>query len=123
MRERLSFYIERDSILHKLNPLTKLMVVFTIIFLAFIGLSYWLPAILFIFVIIPLSFLGRVWREFLNATVRLLLPVVGFLFVMQTFFYPGGSVMTVRLMVSGKCFVFQLLRSFKPSTILSCSTG
>jgi energy-coupling factor transport system permease protein len=99
MRERLSFYIERDSILHKLNPLTKLMVVFTIIFLAFMGLSYWLPAILFIFVIIPLSFLGHVWREFLNATVRLLLPVVGFLFVMQAFFYPGGSTVIFQIWI------------------------
>jgi len=91
MRERLSFYIDRDSFMHRLNPLTKLTLVFTLIILSFLGLSFWLPTILFLFVIIPLSFLGKVSREFTNATVKLLLPVVGFLFVMQAFFHPDGS--------------------------------
>ena len=91
MNTRLSFYIERDSNLHRLNPLTKLTLVTTLVLLTFIGISFWLPTLLFIFVVIPLSFLGKVAREFLNATTRLLLPVVGFLFVMQAFFHPGGE--------------------------------
>jgi energy-coupling factor transport system permease protein len=44
------------------------------------------------FIIIPLSFLGKDAREFLSATARLILPVVGFLFVMQAFFHPGGQI-------------------------------
>lgn len=91
MHQRLSFYIERDSFLHHLNPLTKLTLVFMLLSLSFLGLSYWLPTIIFMFVIIPLSFLGQVSREFFSATVKLLLPVVGFLFVMQAFFHPDGS--------------------------------
>lgn len=91
MNTRLSFFIDRDSILHKLNPLTKLTLVFTLVLLNFIGINFWLPTILFIFVVIPLSLLGRVAREFFNATTRLILPVIGFLFVMQAFFHPGGE--------------------------------
>ena len=91
MHQRLSFYIDRDSFLHRLNPLTKLIMIFMLLSLSFLGLSYWLPTIVFVFVIIPLSFLGKVSREFFSATVKLLLPVVGFLFVMQAFFHPDGS--------------------------------
>ncbi len=91
MRERLSFYIDRESFIHQLNPLTKLTLVFTVIMLSFLGISFWLPTILFLLIIIPACFIGKVWREFFDATFRLLLPVVGFLFVMQAFFHPNGS--------------------------------
>lgn len=91
MHQKLSFYIDRDSFLHHLNPLTKLTLVLTLVILSFLGLSYWLPTIIFLFIIIPLSFLGKVAQEFFNATVKLLLPVVGFLFVMQAFFHPDGT--------------------------------
>ncbi len=91
MRERLSFYIERESPIHDLNPLTKLVLVFTLIILAFLVPIFWLPTILFFFVILPLSFAGKVQKEFINAVARLLLPVIGFIFVMQSFFHPGGE--------------------------------
>lgn len=99
MSIRLSFFIERDSSLHRLNPLTKLTLVFTLIVLTFIGLSMWLPTILFFLIIIPLSFLGKVSNEFFNATTRLLLPVVGFLFIMQAFFHPGGETEILRIYI------------------------
>ena len=35
MHERLSFYVKRDSVLHRLNPLTKLTLVLTLIFVLF----------------------------------------------------------------------------------------
>jgi energy-coupling factor transport system permease protein len=85
--------------MHRLNPLTKLTLVFTLILLTFIGISLWIPTFLFIFVIIPLSFLGKVAREFLNATTRLMLPVVGFLFVMQAFFHPGGETVIFNIWI------------------------
>jgi energy-coupling factor transport system permease protein len=91
MRERLSFYIERESLVHKLNPLTKLMVVFSLIIIVFTMPFLWLPTVLFIFVLLPLSYVARVFREYINAVGRLLLPVVGFIFLMQAFFYPGGE--------------------------------
>ena len=75
MSNRLSFYIHRDSLVHRMNPLTKLVVVFTFIVLAFWGPGYWLPTGLFGLIIL-FSFVSKVNREFARVTGRLLLPAV-----------------------------------------------
>ncbi|RIK54757.1 MAG: energy-coupling factor transporter transmembrane protein EcfT [Chloroflexi bacterium] len=90
MSARLSLYIERDSPLHRLNPLTKLTLALCLVLVDFLGPGYWLPTLLYLLVLIPLSMWGRVAGPFLRTTVRLLLPLVAFLFVMQSLFYPGG---------------------------------
>ena len=91
MSKRLSLFLERESLIHRMNPFTKLTLVFTLIILAFVAPFFWLPTILFLFVIIPLSFAGKVQNEFINAVAKLLLPVVGFIFIMQAVFHPGGD--------------------------------
>jgi energy-coupling factor transport system permease protein len=88
MHERLSFYVHRDSFLHRLNPLTKLIMVFGLILFSFVTPFYWTPHLLFLFAIIPLTFLGGVARHYFNAASRLILPAVGFLFIMQALFQP-----------------------------------
>ncbi len=97
MKHSLTFYIERESPLHRLNPLTKLVMVFSFIIVAFLGPGLLLPTALILIGILPLSFWGRVQREYLAAARRLLLPVVGFLFVMQSFFHQGGTRVLMRL--------------------------
>ena len=64
MHERLSFYIKRDSVIHDLNPLTKLTLVLALILIAFVSPWYWTPHLLVLIAIIPLSFLGKVSPEF-----------------------------------------------------------
>ena len=91
MHERLSFYVKRDSPLHRLNPLTKLMVVFTLVLLSFTTPWYWTPHLSILIGIIPLSFFGYVPLEFFRVALRLILPVSGFLFIMQALFQPGGT--------------------------------
>lgn len=91
MKNRLTFYIDRESPLHRLNPLTKLLMVFTFIIMSFFGPGLWLPTLLLLFAILPLSFIGKVQREYLRTAVRLLLPVVGFLFLMQSVFHPDSG--------------------------------
>lgn len=138
MKDRLTFFIDRDSPLHRLNPMTKLVLVFTLILLAFLSPFYWLPSGLILMVIVPLSFWGHIYREFFNAVGKLLLPVVGFLFVMQSFFYPQGMTEIFRIWfldvtVEGVQFAFLtatrifvmvssfiiLLLSTHPSTLMS----
>jgi len=97
MHERLSFYIKRGSLLHRLNPLTKITLTFALIILAFFSPWYWTAALVTAGLILPLSALGRVQREYLLAAGRLLLPVAGFVFVMQTLFLPGGQTILFRL--------------------------
>ena len=91
MNHRMTFFEDRDSPLHRLNPLTKLLIVMTNIAVAFISPWYWTATLMFVLVVIPLSLWGRITQSFLKALLRLLLPAVVFLFVMQSFFYPGGQ--------------------------------
>jgi len=88
MHERLSFHIKRDSILHRLNPLSKLTLVFGIMLISFLAPFYWTPQLLVVFAIIPLCYLGKILREYFKTAFRLILPAVGFLFVMQSLFQP-----------------------------------
>jgi len=88
MPERFSFYKKQDSFLHRLNPLSKLTIALGIIFISFLTPFYWAPHLLIIFVIIPLSYLGKVMRDYLKAMLRLILPAAGFLFIMQALFQP-----------------------------------
>jgi len=89
MAEKLSFYVLRESPLHRLNPLTKLTLVLGLVLISFASPWYWTPQFLVLFGIIPLIFLGRVQREYFRAMLRLILPASGVLFVMQIFFLPG----------------------------------
>lgn len=91
MHERLSFYIKRDSALHRLNPLTKLTWVLGFILISFLSPWYWTPPILLVVVLFPLSFTGKVTRQFFRAFLQLILPVASFLFFMQAFFQPIGD--------------------------------
>ncbi len=91
MHERLSFYVKQASALHRLNPLTKLTVVLGLILISFLSPWYWTPQLLLIIAILPLSFVGRVNREFFRAFLRLILPAAIFLFLMQAFFQPTGG--------------------------------
>ncbi len=99
MQDQLSLYIDRNSPLHRLNPLTKLALSFSLVLIGFLGPGYWLPTILFVGILIPLSLWGNIGKEFLQRAVRLILPLVLFLFVMQSLFYPGGRTVLVRIWI------------------------
>jgi len=91
MHERLSFYVKRDSILHRLNPLTKLTLALSIILVSFFSSWYWTSAALLLLVIIPLAFAGQVAKEYFTSALRVIIPAWAFLFLMQAFFQPIGQ--------------------------------
>ena len=97
MHERLSFYVKQDSPLHQRNPLTKLTLVLGLILISFTSPWYWTPHLLLLCVIIPLSVLGKVNRQFFRALLRLILPAALFLFLMQAFFQPIGDRVIFKL--------------------------
>jgi energy-coupling factor transport system permease protein len=90
MQEKLSFFIHRQSPMHRANPLTKLVFVFTAILISYLSPWYWTASLLILLNIL-LSHVGNVQREYLGVVRRLLLPVVGFMFVMQSLFLPRGE--------------------------------
>ena len=91
MHERLSFFVKRDSPIHRLNPLTKVVLALSLVLIAFSSPWYWTPQTIFLFVIIPLTFIARVAREYWNFFIRVILPTISFLFVIQALFLPGES--------------------------------
>ena len=91
MHERLSFFIKRDSFLHHLNPLTKIILALSIILISIFSPWYWMSHILLLLVIVPLGFAGKVAREYFTSAIRLIIPAAGFIFLMQAFFQPIGD--------------------------------
>lgn len=91
MHERLSFFVRRDSPIHRLNPLTKVVAAFSLVLIAFFSPWYWTPQIIFSLVIIPLSVIARVGREYGNFLLKIILPTVTILFIMQALFLPGEA--------------------------------
>jgi energy-coupling factor transport system permease protein len=138
MQERLSFYIQRDSSYHRLNPLTKLVLAMTLIIIVFSLPVLYLPGLIYVLILIPLSYWAKVGKEFITISIRLLLPLFGFLFVMQSLFYPGGetvifSFWIFSIKLEGVIFAFHtatrilvmvssfllLLLTTHPSTLMS----
>jgi len=97
MHERLSYYVKCDSRLHRLNPLTKIVLALSIILISFISPWYWTAPVLLILILLPLSFVGRVSHEFFSTAIRLILPAAGFIFVMQALFQPVGQNVIFKL--------------------------
>lgn len=91
MHERLSFFVKRDSALHHLNPLTKIVLALSIILVSIFSPWYWTSHVLLLVVIVPLVFVGKVANEYFTSALRLILPAAGFIFFMQAFFQPIGQ--------------------------------
>ena len=98
MHERLSYYVKRNSVLHRLNPMTKFVLVLSIIIVAFASSWVWISPALIILCIIPLSLVGKVSWEYFSSVFRLILPAVGFIFIMQAFFQPGGETVIFKFL-------------------------
>jgi energy-coupling factor transport system permease protein len=104
MHERLSFYIRRDSAIHRLNPLTKLVGVLTLILLAFLMPYYWSPHIL---------------------ALRLIIPTATFLFIMQALFQPIGEEIIFQfyfLDVTQESFLFAFRNAMRIVVMVSAFT-
>jgi len=91
MHERLSFFVKRDSPIHRLNPLTKVVMAMSLVLIAFLSPWYWTPQFLFLLVIIPLTIIAKVAREYWSFLLKIILPTVAILFIMQAVFLPGES--------------------------------
>jgi energy-coupling factor transport system permease protein len=91
MNDKLSFYRKKNSKFHVLNPFTKLSVTFALIVIGLFGAGYWTASIVIFLVLIPLSLISRLFREYVGIALKLVLPTAGFMFVMQSIFLPGGT--------------------------------
>jgi energy-coupling factor transport system permease protein len=90
-----SFFVPLDSLLHRLNPLTKLTFVFAMILPAFLSLPSFAPGMA-IPVLIAV-FVGGVQKQYRGLLLKLILPTILFMFFMQSVFLPGGGTVIFQL--------------------------
>lgn len=78
-------YIKSNSLLHKLDPRTKLLLCIVIIILSFVFNH---PLFLFglFLIVVGLSFLAKIQKEFL-LRIKILIPLVLMAFILWAFFY------------------------------------
>jgi energy-coupling factor transport system permease protein len=93
----ITLYEPRDSVLHRLHPITKLAISFGLIALALGAGIDWAPLAAYLLVLIPLAALGDVARPFVSISLRLVLPFVISLFLIQSLFFPEGQTILARL--------------------------
>lgn len=86
----LTYYIPRDSGLHALNPITKLVLAAASLAAAFLLPWSAAPWVVFGLFLVPLSLWGKVGRAFLRTSIGLTLPFAISLFLIQGLFWPGG---------------------------------
>jgi energy-coupling factor transport system permease protein len=90
-----SFFVPKRSFLHSLNPFTKLTLVLAMIALSFFSLPWVAPVL--ILPVFLMGFFGRVQTQYLKVIARLILPAVGFMFVMQSVFLPIGDTILISI--------------------------
>jgi energy-coupling factor transport system permease protein len=93
----IALYEPRASLLHRLHPLTKLTISLGLIALALGIGAPWAPLAAYILILVPLSLLGHVARPFLRISLRLVLPFVISLFIIQSLFFPEGQTILARI--------------------------
>lgn len=89
MNQSRSFFVPVSSPLHRLNPLTKLTLVFSIVLPAFLSVPWLAP-----FLVIPVflaALIGKVQKQYFSLFFKLILPTISFMFIMQSVFLPIGD--------------------------------
>lgn len=92
----IALYQPGTSPLHRLHPVSKLVFSLGLIALALGSGWFWAPLLAYL-LLLPLSALGGVLRPFMRISLRLVLPFVISLFLIQSLFFPEGSTLLARI--------------------------
>ena len=91
MTTSVSLYIAGDTGLHRLHPLTKLILTLTLVLGGFAFPSAWMSYGLFFGVILPLSVYGGIWRQLVRAVWNIVLPFAISVLLIQGLFWGEGA--------------------------------
>jgi energy-coupling factor transport system permease protein len=86
-----SLFIARDSPIHRLNPLTRLALTGLLLVAGLLLPGTWINYLLFLGVVLPLSLAAGVTRQLFRTAVKIVLPFAISVFLIQGFFWPGGT--------------------------------
>jgi len=91
MSQAFSLFIQRESLIHRLHPLTKLAIAGFLLVAGLLLPGLWSTYFLFLFVLLPLAWLGRVLPELLRSAWKIVLPFAISVFLIQGFLWPHGT--------------------------------
>lgn len=86
-----TLYIDRDRGLQRLNPLTKLAITLFLISLALAVPGLWTAYLIFLLGALPLALWGGIARPLWSALWKIILPFAISMFLIQGFFWTGGT--------------------------------
>jgi energy-coupling factor transport system permease protein len=86
-----SLYTARESGLHRLHPLTKLVLTGFLLVAALALPGAWATYAAFVVLVLPLAAWGKIVRPLMGAAWRIVLPFAVSLFLIQGFLWTGGT--------------------------------
>lgn len=92
-----ALFVPRSSLMHRLDPRTKLLAWLVIAIPALIANSIMLSLVMFSLTV-ALAILGKVSEPYVKNLARILIPVFVPIFLIQGLFYPGGNTPVLYLL-------------------------
>jgi len=86
-----TLYVDHPTPVHRLNPVTKLVALLSIIVVVFALPIWWVAAIVVGVVIVPAAVVSRCGGRLASISIKILLPIVLVLFIVQGLTFPGGK--------------------------------
>lgn len=86
-----TLYVDRDSAVHRLNPVTKLVSLLCLLVLVFALPRWWVSAAMVVLVVLPAALVAHCVGRLARIGVLILLPIISVLFIVQGLTFPGGS--------------------------------
>ena len=89
----ISIYVARESGLHSLNPITKLVLTLCLLICGLALPSLWASYLILVLIIIPLAAWGKVLNRLARLVLRISWPLILSVFIIQTLFWGKGTVL------------------------------
>ena len=86
-----SLYLDQASPVHRLNPVTKLVALLSLLVIVFAIPYWWASAIVLVAVIVPAALVARCGGRLAKLGGAILLPIVVVLGIVQGLTFPGGE--------------------------------
>lgn len=93
MTTSISLYIVGESGLHRLHPITKLILSLTLILGGFLIPVTWVSYAIFLCIILPISIWGGIWKQMVRRVWKIVLPFAISIFLIQGLFWGRGPVL------------------------------
>ena len=86
-----TLYVDRPSVIHRLNPVTKLVAMLAIVVTVFALPQWWIATLIVVVIVVPAAVISRSGGRLLSLSLKILLPIIVVLTLVQGLTFPGGT--------------------------------